>query len=99
MADQPKYLIKFSKMIANQSNTQPITNQAEKEKPSEQSIFGLPKNNSFIKKRIFITPGKFASKERVQELLESDLVKKQLEDLQNRETFNRDQVVFNAALR
>lgn len=69
MTEQPKYLIKFTQKMINQSNTQPLSAHPEKEKPTEQSIFGLPKNNSYLKKRIFITPGKFASKERVQELL------------------------------
>jgi hypothetical protein len=48
-------------MISNQSNTQPIT-LSEKERPVEQAVFSLPKNNSFIKKRIFITPNKYSSK-------------------------------------
>jgi hypothetical protein len=35
----------------------------------------------------------------VQELLETDLVRRQLEDLQVREGMSRDQIVFNSALR
>lgn len=58
----------------------------------------LPKNNSFVKKRIFIAPNKLASKEKVQELLENELVRRQIEELQN-QGVNKEQIVFNSALK
>jgi hypothetical protein len=87
--EHPKYLIKFSKMGNNQSHTQPVSLPPERESSPEQSVFCLPPSNSFIKKRIFITPGKFSNKERFQQLLDNDVVKKQLDELQIREGLNR----------
>lgn len=70
-------------------------------KPARQAIFSVPNDSNVFKKRVFISPNKLINRQRLYETLESELLKKQIEELRTvqQESTNKDVSVFASALK